>query len=51
MKDNSPSPFPGPYEIDSYVSWFNETHTFARAVIVMGKNGKRTIDVQMGRRA
>ena len=40
-----------PRTVEAYVEWFNQTFTFATARVVTGPNGKRSVDVQMGRRA
>jgi len=54
MADNpflKPQPDAGPRSVEAYVEWFNQTFTFATARVVTGPNGKRSVDVQMGRRA
>ena len=40
-----------PRTVDAYVEWFNQTFKFAKARVVTGADGKRSVDVQMGRRA
>jgi len=40
-----------PRTVEAYVEWFNQTFTFGHARVVTGQNGKRSVDIHLGRAA
>lgn len=40
-----------PGTVEAYVEWFNQTFTFGHARVVTGQNGKRSVDIHLGRAA
>lgn len=46
IKNTQTSTTNAPGDLDAYVTWFNQTFTFARAEIISGKDGKRMMELR-----
>lgn len=41
-----PRPAEPTRSVEEYVAWFNQSFTFARARVVVGQDGKKSVDLQ-----
>jgi hypothetical protein len=50
---NAAKPTPGhsgaPTGVDEYAAWFNQTFTFARAIVKIDERGHKSIDLEYNR--